>query len=68
MVQWVPAVGQSLVVALQLPFRASQRQTDRQLCVPACALQMSPGPQVAELEQASPSCPVRDASGQLQST
>ena len=68
-VQWVPAVGQSVEgAAVQLPLTSSQRQTGRQLSAPPFELQMNPGAQLAELVQASPSCPIREASGQAQST
>jgi len=67
-VQWVPAVGQSLAVEVQLPFAASQRQMGRQVCAPLWALHCWPGAQLAALVQVWPSVPVRVVSGQAQST
>ena len=65
----VPAVGQSLVVAMQVPLAfASQRQMGRQVFVPDIWLQISPGAQSAAWAQAWPSSLVRVASGQAQST
>jgi len=60
-VQRVLAVGQSLL-AVQLPATASQRQTERQLCAPLCALQISPGDSL-ELESSEDHIILRPATG-----
>ena len=71
MTEWqvVPVFGQSLGVAVQAPEAlALHRQIERQVFVPDIWLQIRPGAQSAAFVHASPSCFVRVASGQAQST
>ena len=67
----VPPSGdvRQVLVVVQAPAAfLLQRQTARQVRVLPIALQMKPGAQSAEPVQAAPAVPVRDGSGQAQST